>query len=177
VDELKKIVVTGAESSGKSTLCKSLAEHFKAPWVPEFARQYLEKKGPQYDFQDFENMLQGHLAAQQQAFADAQELVFLDTDLINYAVWAQFVFGRTSALIEANLAQENTHQYLICYPDLPWQADPLRENKKERLAIFKAHLNLIKKLNRPFYIVKGSGSARLKNALKALATWQVGNGS
>lgn len=173
MDELKKIVLTGAESSGKSTLCQSLAQHFKAPWVAEYAREYLEKNGPQYNFQDFEKMLAGHLAKQHQVIAKAKDLLFLDTDLINYAVWSQRVFKKSLPLIEKNMALENQHHYLLCYPDLPWQADPLRENKNERLEIFEAHLGLIKKLNRPYYVVKGSGLTRMENALKGLSIWQV----
>ena len=37
-----KIIVTGPESSGKTTLCKSLSKHFKIPYSEEFARKYLD---------------------------------------------------------------------------------------------------------------------------------------
>jgi nicotinamide riboside kinase len=41
---LKKIVVIGPESTGKSTLCGYLADYYKTLWCPEFAREYLLEK-------------------------------------------------------------------------------------------------------------------------------------
>ena len=39
-----RIVLYGPESTGKTTLARSLAEHYKTEWVPEFARNYLQRK-------------------------------------------------------------------------------------------------------------------------------------
>ncbi len=36
------IVITGAESTGKSTLAENLAGHFSVPYIPEIAREYIE---------------------------------------------------------------------------------------------------------------------------------------
>ncbi len=171
MDLAKSIVVTGPESSGKSSLTQALADYFKSAWVPEFARTYLEKHGPQYSLADFKHMLAGQWQHNQIACADAQSPVFLDTDVINFAVWSDFVYQKRPQELQALLAQPNPHYYLICYPDLPWEADPLRENPKQRLAIFEAHKRLIEEKNRPFAIVKGTGSERLQNAIQAVEKW------
>ena len=39
-----RIVIYGPESTGKTTLAKSLAENYRTNWVPEFARAYLQNK-------------------------------------------------------------------------------------------------------------------------------------
>jgi nicotinamide riboside kinase len=52
MQEVKKIVVIGPESTGKSTLCKLLAEHYKTICCPEYAREYLLANGTNYTFND-----------------------------------------------------------------------------------------------------------------------------
>lgn len=163
-----KIVITGPESSGKSWLCKELANHFKAPWVPEYARKYLEDNGSDYDFETLEIIREKHLQFQQQFLDQNPELIFLDTDLINFKVWEQLVFGKTHNDLKADMRQESDHRYLITYPDIPWEPDVLRENPHDRLSIYEAHQKEIETLNRPYQIVKGQKKARLRNAIAAV---------
>ena len=59
---LKKIVVIGPESTGKSTLCTQLAEHFNTKWAPEYAREYLLKNGTDYSYDDLLTIAKGQLA-------------------------------------------------------------------------------------------------------------------
>lgn len=164
----KKIVLTGPESSGKSWLAKNLAKHFNTPWVPEYARVYLKKQGPDYTFETLEEIIKGHLAHQQKYIEQAEGLVFLDTDLINFKVWEEVVFGKTHDFLEEAITQEQDHLYLLTYPDLPWEADPLRENPENRLKIFELHKMEIEKLGRPYKIIGGPIEKRLSNALSEL---------
>ena len=59
---LRRVVLTGAESTGKSLLAERLAAHFKAPWVPEFARSYADRAGI-LTLEDVEPIARGQLAA------------------------------------------------------------------------------------------------------------------
>ena len=43
-NKVLKIVLFGPESTGKTTLAERLAAHYKTNWVPEYAREYLQKK-------------------------------------------------------------------------------------------------------------------------------------
>ena len=120
-----KIVVTGPESTGKSAICRRLAEEFGVIQVPEFARIYLEKEGLDYDFTLVSKMARWHYEFQQEHIDRAKNTIILDTDLINYLVWQQVVFDRTDPWLQAQLERENDHKYIITYPDIPWQEDPL----------------------------------------------------
>ncbi len=162
------VVVTGPESSGKSALCESLSNALDCPWVPEYAREFLEDKGPGYDYETLIEIYQGHLKKQESALKNNPEFILFDTDSINYKVWSQRVFARVPDPIEKGLQDEKAHQYLLCYPDLPWEPDRLRENPNDRLDIFFEHQQLIEGLNRPLKIIKGQKEERLKNALAAL---------
>lgn len=164
------IVLTGPESAGKSALCKALANHFQSPWVPEYARTFLEEHGPSYNFQTLQSIYNGHLDHQAKAKEQYRHspLLILDTDSINYKIWASRVFKQSFSSLEKGLAAEQNHRYLLCYPDLNWEADPLRENPEDRLAIYQEHQALIESLDRPHESVKGIGAARLENALIAI---------
>lgn len=168
MDGLKKIIITGPESTGKSWLTKKLGEHFNAPFAGEYARHYLEKHGSAYGFDTLEKMIKGHKAHQQEAIQQADEVVFLDTDLLNFKIWEELVFGKTHDFLEKEISCESDHLYLLTYPDIPWESDPLRENPENRMELFELNLELIKKLNRPYEVVKGDYKQRFENALTAL---------
>jgi hypothetical protein len=40
----KRICLVGAESTGKTTLAQMLAERYQTVWVPEYGREYSERK-------------------------------------------------------------------------------------------------------------------------------------
>jgi len=61
---IKKIVIIGPESTGKSTLCEQLAQHFRTIWCPEYAREYLSRNGVKYGYNDLMKITQGQLAAE-----------------------------------------------------------------------------------------------------------------
>ncbi len=63
--EIKKIVIIGPESTGKSTLCEQLAMHYQTSWVREYAREYLEKNGADYKFEDLYEISLGQLAGEE----------------------------------------------------------------------------------------------------------------
>ncbi len=169
IEILKKIILTGPESSGKSSLCKKLATHFSVKCVPEYARIYLEKHGSFYDYKIFQKIIKNHLQFQNSFFnKNNNDFIFLDTDLINCKVWSEMVFGKTPDFLDKKIAEENDHSYLLLYPDLPWEKDPLRENPENRLAIFERHKAEIEKLGRPYEIVKGTGNERVENGIESV---------
>lgn len=167
LSKLKKIVITGPESSGKSWLTAKLGAHFTAPYALEYARIYLEEHGADYTFDTLEEIIEGHLAFQKKHLEQANGLLFLDTDLINFKVWEELVFGKTHNFLDEAIAQESDHLYLLTYPDLPWEADPLRENPENREAIFELHKKEIEKLGRTYMVVKGMEHQRLQNAINS----------
>ncbi len=164
----RKIVLTGPESSGKSQLCRQLAQHYNCSYAPEYARFFLEQYQKRYDFDLLLTIVREHLAFQQKKIEEADNLIFLDTDLLNFKIWEQEVYGKVHPFIEEKIPEEKNHSYLLLYPDIPWEADPLRENPDNRPYLFERHKSLLEELNRPFRIIKGDGAQRFKNALSAI---------
>ena len=98
---LKKIVVIGPESTGKSTLCKQLAQHYNTVWCPEFAREYLLTNGTNYSYDDLLTIAKGQLALEEEysrMITNSHSPLFVDTDMYVMKVWCEFVFDNVTAL-------------------------------------------------------------------------------
>ena len=164
--DIVKIAVIGPESSGKSTLVQQLATHFNAPFVPEFARTYLEEKqSPGYEFSDLEAIAQGQLLAMQRALSGTSSFVFFDTDLITLHIWVLDKFDKPIPFVEANLQASRADLCLVCKPDIPWVADPLREDSLRRDELFNWNLWVLHSLDARAEIISGSGEIRTEHAI------------
>lgn len=157
-----KIVVIGAESSGKTTLAQVLAQRFSTRWVKEYARGYVENLGRRYDYADVEHVAR----VQQWEFADvrADELVFFDTDLIITKVWFEVGFKQLPDWFEAALKAQGVDLYLFVQPDLPWVPDGVRENGSIRWELYGRYLEEVKKLGTPYVEISGAGQKREEKA-------------
>ncbi len=165
---LKRIAITGPESTGKSELAKQLAEHYKTVWVPEYARQYLEKRNGKYEMEDIVQIAKGQLNLEEEMAAKAGGYLFCDTDLFVTKVWSEYKYGQCDHWI---LEKVLTHRYdlhLLMDVDLEWQPDPLRENKEERQKLFDIYMEELAQYKYPFFIIDGKGEERLKAAIQVI---------
>lgn len=161
--------ITGPESTGKTTLAASLARSLQGVWIPEFARLYLEKKpGAGYSFFDF--LAIGRAQMQHQILLQTQGkgLVILDADHTVIKIWALEKYGHLPPLLEELYDKCRCDLHLLCYPDLPWQPDPLRESPHIRLALFEKYEALLKEEGKPYAVIKGTGLSRLEQAKSLL---------
>ena len=174
---MKKIVVIGPESTGKSTLCLDLSTSFQITSVPEYSRVYLESNGAEYTYQDVLNMIYGQLESERSFIEKNGQnpFIILDTNYLTYKVWIKEKYKREEPLIEELLKVDDYTHYLLCDVDIPWKYDPLREhpNAKDRQRLFSAYKSVLMVNDLPFSIVKGSRQERLeiaKNILNKLKT-------
>ena len=147
-----KIIVTGAESSGKTTLCKNLSEHFKIPFAKEYAREFLNELGGNYKQNDLLEIAKGQLKYE----LNSQ---LLDTDLITIKIWSEYKYGNCDKWIIEQIEKQKTEKrfYLLCRPDIPWQEDKQRENPNEREKLFKIHKKELENLGYDYFVVEGKG--------------------
>ncbi len=161
-----KIVLTGPESSGKSTLAKALATYFKVPLVLEYARIYLEENGPSYAFEDLDVMLQGQLDLENLASGKDSELIICDTDILTYKIWSAFKYGKTSAFIKKHFAKIDQAHYILCAPDFNWEADALREHPENRWEIYSLYKDELAFYNCDYLSVEGSRNIRESDSIE-----------
>ena len=163
--ETLKIVLTGPESCGKTTLSKLLSDHFNATHVAEYAREYLELKKDKYDLTDLISINNTQTVIQKKT---TDPLVFFDTDALTLIIWATDKFSAEVDHFEISLKSNLPHLYLLCRPDLPWVHDPQRENPIDRNRIFQLYDQALRSRNIPFEYIQGKGEARMKNAIIAI---------
>jgi len=161
---VKRIAITGPESTGKTELAQHLAGVFNEPWVPEFARDYLEIYGPEYSLHDVEIMAKGQLLEEERMAASANRFLFCDTDLTVTKIWCEVVFGKCPVWINQMFRRHPYDLYLLCYPDLKWQADPLRENPGNRQELFVLYQAALNEIGANYRVVDGLGSDRTEKA-------------
>jgi len=167
---MKKIIVlTGPESTTKSTLTKELAAHFNVSFFPEYAREYLEGKAHRYTYGDVVHIARKQIQQYEVAQNLPDDLVFLDTWLIITRVWFEWVYKKVPNWLEKAIEDYPVDLFLLCKPDIPWVPDPLRENGGEH----RAHLYDIYKnelISREFCFAEigGNGEERFFNAVRAV---------
>jgi len=164
-----RVAITGPESSGKSELAVELSRYFIAPFAPEYAREYLSKRDGKYALKDLDAIAAGQLRYEVHAVAKASKLCFFDTDMLVMEVWSEFRFGKVSPFIQKAMDSPFYSLHLLCYPDLEWTDDALRESPdlSERLELFQLYEAKLKEVNVPYFIVKGKG----KHRWHAAADW------
>jgi len=164
------IVVTGPESAGKSVLAGELSEHFEGIVVEEYARQYLVNAEGQYSFDDVERIAQEQVNEYVLAKKSAgkNSLVFFDTFLIITKVWFEEVFFCCPVWLHKAIKDCKVDFALLCLPDLPWEADEVRENPHRREYLFNCYKRDLQYYQIPFALVRGQGSERLANAINQL---------
>ena len=166
----KRILILGPESTGKSTLAEDLANHFGEPWVPEFAREYLEKIGRPYHFEDLAEIGKGQILLEDKLAEKAQKFLFCDTDLRVIHIWSEHRFGKTDLWVLEEIDLRRYDLILLTDTDLPWEPDPLREypELEMRQYFFEKYRQLAQESGFPFVIVTGDREQRLRTALRML---------
>ena len=175
---IKRIAVTGPESTGKSWLAANLADEFSEPWVPEFARAYLGKLEQTLRIIMIFLKLPGGSSAQKKHWQRLQKNGF-SVILISWylRIWCLVKFGRSHAWIDQMADEHIYSHYLLCNTDLPWESDPLREHPHLRQELFDMYKSELEKRELPYTIVSGMGYERLKMAIDGIMSFQKDSGN
>ena len=163
-----RVVLTGSESTGKTTLAEQLAKHFGADFVPEFVREFAEKKGGSIDFSDHGPIARGQMALEDEHIARGSPLIIQDTDLLSTAVYCEHYFGRCPPWIQETAAARKPDLYLLCDIDIPWIPDGVRdrgERRDEMQALFR---EAVVKSGVPFVESRGGADDRVRAAIDAV---------
>lgn len=144
-----RIAFTGPESSGKSTIATWCAQEFSLAYIDEFARIYLAHQSS-YTEKDLEVM------AQKQVALWPKNGFVADTEMHVFQIWSLEKYAAVSQTIQNLLAKQKFDHYFLCAPDIPWEADPLRENPHDRERLFELYLEALEQFERPYTILRGT---------------------
>ncbi len=184
METIKKFVIIGPESTGKSTLCGQLAKHYQTLWVPEYAREYLEKNGTDYSYENLFAIAKGQIELEEnitnkrlrekplQNFTDGtsyllSDIVFIDTNMYVMKVWCEYVFDKCHNWILNRIAERKYDGYLLCDVDLPWVKDNLREypDIETRNKLYRYYKDIMVNQSEPWTNISGNYEQRLKKAV------------
>ncbi len=167
---IKKIVVTGPESTGKSQMSAYLAAYFNTVFVPEFARQYLENQNGKYVQEDLLKIAKGQITSENKFIQQANKILICDTDAIVLKIWSEVKYGNCNQEILQLIKQQQYDFYLLMDIDLPWEYDALREapDLQQRRYLMQLYQQELEKSKMPFAIIKGKNDERKKNAILQL---------
>jgi nicotinamide riboside kinase len=165
--KLIRVVITGPECTGKSTLTLQLARHYNALYIPEYAREYISGLSRPYNYSDVEHIAGIQVRQKDEYSRHAKGLLFLDTYLIITKVWFDLVFQRRPLWIDQELARNEINLFLLCDIDIPWEPDPVRENGgKMREILLQHYRKELEEWGYAYRLVKGYGEQRLQNAIR-----------
>jgi len=158
-----KIIITGPESSGKTTLCKALSKHFNISFAKEFARHYINSLERGYTQNDLVSIAKGQLECE-------FNYDLLDTDLITIKIWSEYKYGSCDKWILTQIEKQKSEKrfYLLCKPDIPWQTDNQRENPNDREALFEIYKEKLDDLGHKYFIVEGGD--RTENSISKISS-------
>ena len=174
---IKKIVILGPESTGKSSLCEQLSQHYSTPWVPEYARKYLNDHGMKYSYEDLLTIAKGQIALEDEYLADLNSqlttdhsMLFIDTNMYVMKVWCEFVFGKCHDWILHQIVEREYDFYFLCDVDLVWVRDELREypDIESRKHLFHIYRDNMISQSVPWTEINGSYERRLQTAITAV---------
>jgi NadR type nicotinamide-nucleotide adenylyltransferase len=178
MEAIKKFVVIGPESTGKSTLCSQLAAHYHTGWVPEYAREYLEKNGMDYSYDDLLTIAKGQVELEESfnnpltthhspLTSHPSPLLFIDTDMHVMKVWCEYVFNKCHNWVLNRIAERHYDGYLLCNVDLPWVKDSLREypDLENRKKLYYFYKDLMVNQCVPWIDIHGNYDERLERAI------------
>lgn len=164
---MTKLVITGPESCGKTTLAGGLCAAWPGACVQEIAREYLGALARPYRETDLLAIAKAQLNLEDDmASRPGQKHIVCDTDLITLRIWSDEKYGRCDAWIAAQTEQRPYDHWFLCSPEgMAWEPDPLRENPGDRERLFQRHIALLDSLGKPYTVLLGDRQARLDLAL------------
>lgn len=170
-----KIVLYGAESTGKTSLARQLAEHYQSSWSKEYLRTYLEEKLAKkvipkgqniVEYSEVEEIAKGQIQNEDKAVKEANKVVFFDTNILMSHIYAHYYFGKSPNALKKLVKSRIYDLYLFLENDIAWEADLQRDNPETRnklSLIFKNELTL---RNLAVVAINGNGKERFENCVK-----------
>ncbi len=164
-----RVVVTGSECTGKTTLARALAGHYGTVWVPEHARQFVRDKGAAPACEDVAAIARGQIALEDSRAAGAPTLLIQDTDLLSTVVYSRHYYGACPGWIEEALRGRLADLYLLAGIDVPWRPDGDQrdrgDRREEMQALFRRALEA---LGATKVEIEGPRAERLAAATRAV---------
>jgi HTH-type transcriptional repressor of NAD biosynthesis genes len=170
VPDVKRVCLLGAESTGKSTLARALAERFGTLWNPEYGRPYtLIGRPPDTPWTtwEFTHIARIHCWYEDFLATLADRVLFSDTDAFTTAVFHKVYLGAPATGFEELVARPYD-LFVVCGLDVPWRHDGIREFEEQRRWMHERYLARARESSRPWLLAEGPLARRLEEVAEAV---------
>lgn len=165
-----RVVLTGSECVGKTTLARELARELDTVCGEEYGREYVDRLGRFPDASDVEPIARGQIANQERALREANRIAIFDTDLISTAVYAEHYYGSCPQWLLDESIRRKGDLYLLLAIDVPWIPDPPnRDRGHMREAMQELFRNALRARDIEWVDIRGTWQERRRAALEAIS--------
>ena len=161
-------IVTGPESSGKTTLCQEVSNLFGYEMVEEYARYYIDQLERPYKADDLITIADTQIMQWNMRFSSP---VIFDTDLLTTMIWHQEKYNFIPKFMTDHWINQRDSFYFLCAPDLKWEPDPQRENPGDRDRLFAKYFHYLNSYGKSFKVISGLGEERIKKASEFISKY------
>ena len=166
----QRIVITGAESTGKSTLAQALSNYYNEPWTEEFVRSYVDQIHRDLQIQDLNPIAEGQFALEDSGQEKARRLTIHDTNILSSIIYANYYFDTVLDWADDRFLERDYSLYLLCLPDIPWKADKSqRESPEAREQLHVLFKDSLDRLKIPYVEISGTKEERMMQAVDAIS--------
>jgi HTH-type transcriptional regulator, transcriptional repressor of NAD biosynthesis genes len=174
---VRRVVLIGAESTGKTTLAAALAERFGTHWVAEYGREYWERKVaglrmdgplPPWTSEEFVEIATGQQQREDLAARTANRVLFCDTNAFATGTWHERYLGRRSPEVDAIGRRDKADLYLLAEPDFPFVQDGWRDGESIRDWMHGRFVEQLERSPTPLVRLRGTPQERLDTAAAAV---------
>jgi NadR type nicotinamide-nucleotide adenylyltransferase len=168
---VKRVLIIGAESTGKTTLARALAEHYQTAWVPEFGRFYTEARqhrGERWRSEEFTFIAIEQARTEDALAAIANRVLICDTDPFATAIWHERYLGRPSDEVLKIAAGRSYDLYLVTDVNTPFEQDDIRDGESIRNWMHARFLDELSRMAVPMFVVSGAHEQRLAAAIERI---------
>ncbi len=173
---IKKIILFGPESTGKTTMSLELAKHFRTIASPEFARHFVDIKKANTEAESLEDIIEwkdveaiaiGQIHQENLLEEFANKILFCDTNLVTTHIYSKLYFGKSLEWMDSAVEKQAYDFYILLTVDVPWVADFQRDESLNRTELFNTFKAELDKRNANYKTISGDNyKDRLRQAIE-----------
>lgn len=170
MSDVRRVCLLGAESTGKSTLARALADRYETVWNPEYGRPYTQigrPAGTPWTSWEFTHIARIHCWYEDFLVTLARRVLFSDTDAFTTALFHEVYLGTLATGFE-ELVERHYDLFVVCGLDVPWRHDGIREFEAQRLSMHLRYVERVRSSGSPWLVVEGPPERRLETAAAAV---------
>jgi NadR type nicotinamide-nucleotide adenylyltransferase len=168
---VKRVVLIGVESTGKTTLAEKLAKHYETIWVPEFGREYCLTKSGDWSSEEFVTIAQEQQSRENAAARSANKILFCDTNAFATSIWHRRYMSNDSKAVNQIAENDVADLYLLTMPDFPFVQDGTRDGEHVRHEMHEWFVERLSVQSAPVVELRGDQAKRLHLAKQSIALY------